>query len=114
MLDMVWFLTELCNVIGYPRDMIIISDQQISKKNAVASVFSKVAHGLCGFHMKNNVSSTYKNLDVTTLLVKASMVYHTYKFTKLMKELSIVKPKAFDKLIKDDVCKWFRVYCPVR
>ena len=67
-----WFLTELRNVIDCPRDMIIISDQHISIKNTVASVFLEATHGLCGFHMKNNVSSTYKNPDVTTLFVKAS------------------------------------------
>ena len=111
MLDM--FLTELCNVIGCPRDMIIISDWHTSIKNAIASVFSEAAHGLCGFHIKNNVSSTYKNPDVTTLFVKASRVYRTDEFTKLMEELSIIKLNTFDKLIEDDVCKWSRAYCLV-
>ena len=55
--------------------------------------------------MKNNVSSTYKNLDVTTLFVKASKVYRTDECTKLIEELSIVKSNAFDKLIEDDVRK---------
>ena len=31
-----------------------------------------------------------------------------------MDELSIVKPKAFDKLMDDDVRKWSRAYCSVR
>ena len=93
------------NIIDCPRDMIIILDQHISIKNTVASVFSKAAHGLCGFHMKNNVSNTYKNLDVTTLFVKASRVYRIDEFRELMEELSIVKPKAFNKLIEDDVHK---------
>ena len=94
--------------------MIIISDRHISIKNTVASVFPKAAHGLCGFHMKNNVSSTYKNPNVTTLFVKASRVYRTDEFTKLMEELSIVKPKTYEKLVDDDVHKWSRAYCPVR
>ena len=94
--------------------MIIISDQHISIKNAIASVFPKIAHGLYGFHMKNNVSSTYNNPDVTTLFVKASRVYRTNEFTELMKELSIVKPKAYEKLMDDDVRKWSRAYCPIR
>ena len=71
-------------------------------------MFPEVAHGLCDFHMKNNISSTYKNPDVTTLFVKASRVYRTDEFTELMEELSIVKLKAFDKLIEDDVRKWSR------
>ena len=94
--------------------MIIISDRYISIKIAVASVFPKAAHGFCVFHMKNNVSSTYKNLDVTTLFVKASKVYRIDEFMELMEELSIVKPKAFDKLIDDDVRKWSRAYCSVQ
>ena len=94
--------------------MIIISDRHISIKNVIASVFSEAAHGLCGFHMKNNVSSTYKNPDVTTLFVKASRVYHTDEFTELMEKLRIVKPKEFDKLMDDDVHKWSRAYYPIR
>ena len=31
-----------------------------------------------------------------------------------MEELSIVKLDAFEKLIKDNVRKWSRAYCPVR
>ena len=76
-------------------------------------MFLEAAHGLCGFHMKNNVSSTYKYLDVTTLFVKVLRVYRTDKFRRLMEELSIIKPKAFNKLIEDDVRKWFRTYCSV-
>ena len=95
-------------------DMIIISNRHISIKNAVASVFSEAAHGLCAFHMKNNVSSTYRNPDVTTLFVKASRVYRTDEFKELMDELKIMKSKAYEKLIDDDVRKWSRAYCPVR
>ena len=94
--------------------MKLISDWYISIKNVVASVFLEAAHDLCGFHMKNNVSSTYKNPDVTTLFVKASRVYHTDEFTELIEELSIVKPKAYEKLMDDDVRKWSCAYCPVR
>ena len=85
--------------------MIIILDRHISIKNVVASVFPDAAHGFCSFHIKNNVSSTYKNPDVTTLFVKASRVYRTDEFTEFMDELSIVKPKAFEKLIDGDVRK---------
>ena len=94
--------------------MIIISDQHISIKNVVPPVFPEVAQGLCGFHMKNNVSNTYKNLDVTTLFVNASRVYHINKFNELMGELRIVKSKVFDKLIKDDVHKWSGAYFSIR
>ena len=93
--------------------MIIILDRHISIKNAVASVFPEAAHGLYGFHMKNNVSSTYKNPNVTILFVKALRVYHTDEFRELIEELSIVKPTAFEKLMDDDVRKWSRAYCPV-
>ena len=41
-------------------------------------------------------------------------MYRTDEFTEFMDELSIVKPKAFEKLIDDDVHKWSRAYSPVR
>ena len=28
--------------------------------------------------------------------------------------MSIVKPKVFNKLIEDDICKWSHAYCPIR
>ena len=31
-----------------------------------------------------------------------------------MDELSIIKPKAFEKFMDDDVRKWSRAYCPIR
>ena len=77
-------------------------------------MFLEDAHGLCGFHMKNNVSSIYKNPNVTTLFVKVSRVYRTDEFMELMDELSIVKPKAFEKSMDDEVRKWSHAYCPVR
>ena len=98
-----WFLIELRNVIVCLRDMIKISDRHISIKNAITSVFLEAAHDLYGFHMKNTVSSTYKNPDVTTLFVNASRVYHIDEFMELMEELSIIKPKAYEKLMDDDV-----------
>ena len=94
--------------------MIIISDRHIGIKNVVADVFPEVAHSLCGFHIKNNVSNTYKNPHVTTLFMNASRLYHKDDFIDLMKELKVVKPKAFDKLIDEDVRKWSCAYCPVR
>ena len=60
--------------------------------------------------MKNNVSNTYKNPDVTTLFVNALRVFRRYKFREFMEELSIVKPTVFDKLIKNDVRKWSCAY----
>ena len=109
-----WFLREAYNVIGSPRDLIIISDRHISIKNTDANVFPNVAHGLCGFHMKNNISNTYKNSHVTTLFVNASRVYRKDEFIGLMKVLKVVKPKAHDKLIDNDVCKWSLAYYLVR
>ena len=41
-------------------------------------------------------------------------MYRTDEFTELMEELSIVKPKAYEKLMDDDVRKWSRAYCSVR
>ena len=85
--------------------MIIILDQHISIKNTIAAVFPEVTHSLCDFHMKNNVNNTYKNPNVTTLYLNAFRVYCIDEFRKLMGELNIVKPKVFNKLIKDDVHK---------
>ena len=105
---------EVSNVIGFLKKLIIILDQHISIKIVVVAVFLEAVHGLCYFHMKNNVSNTYKNPNVTTLFVNALRVYRRDEFRKLMQELMVVKLKALEKLMEDDVRKWTRAYCPVR
>ena len=41
-------------------------------------------------------------------------MYRIDEFRELMEELSIVRPKAFNKLIENDVRKWSRAYCSVQ
>ena len=75
-----WFLNELCNVIGCPRDLILIFDPHINIKNAIEEVFSDTAYGLCNFHMKINLKK-YSNENVTNIFQYALRVYHTETFT---------------------------------
>ena len=79
-------MNELCNVIGCPRDLILIFDRHISIENMVEEVFPNVEHGLCSFHMKRNLKK-HNNGKVIDIFQYASRVYRTETFRAQMKEL---------------------------
>ncbi|KAH6787968.1 hypothetical protein C2S52_007520 [Perilla frutescens var. hirtella] len=66
-------------------DLLIVSDQHQSIKNAVASVFSRAAHGLCYYHLKNKMTKRGKN--VLALFEDATYRYRTDIFQANMSTL---------------------------
>ena len=88
----------------------IILYRRISINNAVIEVFPLASHGLCEFHMKQNVINRFKNDKVTTIFDHASRVYRTSNFDNQMKELRKIHKRAYRYLIIVDVHKWSRVY----
>ena len=76
-----WFLSNLHSIIGSPPELMLISDRHKSIEMAVNKVFPLSAHGLCGFHMKQNIIGKYKkNKKVIKLFELASRVYWIFDF----------------------------------
>ena len=81
---------------------------------AVNKVFPLSAHGLYGFHMKQNIIGKYKkNKKIIKLFELASRVYRISNFDHLMEELKKIEPNAYDYLVHADIHKWTRAYSPV-
>ncbi|KAH6780923.1 hypothetical protein C2S52_012160 [Perilla frutescens var. hirtella] len=94
------------------EDLLIISDQHQSIKNAVASVFPRAAHGLCYYHLKNKMTKRGKN--VLALFEDAAYSYRTDIFQANMSMLEQVCPNAYVKLCNIGPQHWSRSQCPVR
>ncbi|KAK2661368.1 hypothetical protein Ddye_007901 [Dipteronia dyeriana] len=60
-----WFLNELKNAIGSPKDCMIISDRHLGIKVAIEKVYPNVPYGCCVFHMAKKIKNDYKRKDVT-------------------------------------------------
>ena len=59
-----WFLTRLRNVIGDTDELMFISDKAQSIKTVVSTVYEKVQHGACAWHIVQNVKSKFKCGDI--------------------------------------------------
>ena len=93
----------------------IISNRHKSIKKAVNKVFPLLAHGFCGFHMKQNIIGKYKkNKKVIKLFELASMVYRIFDFDHLMEKLKKIELNAYDYLVHVDIRKWACAHSPVR
>ena len=90
----------------------IISDCHISNNTAIIEVFPLASHGICRFHMNQNVKNRFKNDKMTTIFDHALRVYRTPVFDNQIKNLRKIHKKAY--LIEVDVHKWSHAYCPVR
>ena len=66
-------------------------------------MFPSASHGLCIFHIKQNIKNRFMNDKVTTIFDHASKVYHTSDFDNQMKELRKIHKNAYRYLIKADV-----------
>ena len=110
-----WFLSNLHSIIGSPPELMLISDRHKSIEMAVNKVFPLSAHGLCGFHMKQNIIGKYKkNKKVIKLFELASRVYRISDFDHLMEELKNIEPNAYDYLIHVNIRKCTRAHSPVQ
>ncbi|KAH6797140.1 hypothetical protein C2S52_021694 [Perilla frutescens var. hirtella] len=87
----IWFLAYLHMALGDIDDLLIISDQHQSIKNAVEAVFPRATHELCYYHLKNKITKRGKH--VTTLFQEAAYAYWRDTFQEM---------------------HWARSHCPVR
>ncbi|KAH6789148.1 hypothetical protein C2S51_004154 [Perilla frutescens var. frutescens] len=101
------------NTFGQPDDLIIVSDQQESIKNAVKTVFPGVVHGLCYYHLRNKMAKY--GTHVTTIFQNAAYSYRAEEFQKNMSALEVLsKGKAYKSLCSIGAERWSRSQCPIR
>ncbi|KAH6776476.1 hypothetical protein C2S52_014037 [Perilla frutescens var. hirtella] len=81
----IWFLAHLHMALGDIDDLLIVSDQHQSIKNAVEAVFPRATHGLCYYHLKNKMMKRGKH--VTTLFQEAAYAYRRDTFRESMSTL---------------------------
>ncbi|KAH6811822.1 hypothetical protein C2S51_025584 [Perilla frutescens var. frutescens] len=108
----IWFLAHLHMALGDIDDLLIVSDQHQSIKNAVEAVFPRATHGLCYYHLKNKMTKRGKH--VTTLFQEAAYTYRRDTFQDSMSTLEQVCPNAYQKLCNIGLVHWARLHCPVR
>ncbi|XP_038896643.1 uncharacterized protein LOC120084906 [Benincasa hispida] len=75
-----WFMTHLKVLIGDVPNLVIISDRHILIAKAVVSIFPDAFHGLCIYHIWNNLVDKFNNKDINPHFYLAAKAYRMFDF----------------------------------
>lgn len=104
-----WFMTYLKASIGDISNLMIISDCHISIGKAVSSIFPKVFHALCIYHIRNNLMDKFKNKDIIPHFYLAAKAYKMSEFQIYWSKLQRY-PGVTAYFEKIGLHRWARVY----
>ncbi|KAL6557645.1 hypothetical protein OROMI_017995 [Orobanche minor] len=113
-LSWTWFLQQVRRTFGCPGNLLIVSDQHLSIKNALEAVYPGVHHGLCSFHIQRNLTKAGFGAFVIDIFKAAATAYKSRDFEEHMQNLLQSAPRAYERLMKLDPIKWAICKCPVR
>lgn len=107
-----WFLKHVRQTFGSPNNLLIVSDQHISIKNDVQSVYPGTPHGFCTYHIQGNLRSWGDG--VIEHFQAAANAYKEEDFEEHMRNLAIAAPGAHKKLMSIGPTRWATCKCSVR
>ncbi|KAK3222151.1 hypothetical protein Dsin_009176 [Dipteronia sinensis] len=104
-----WFLTELHKAIGHTDNLMFISDGNPSIPKSASKAFPNASHGLCIFHITQNLKSNYKKTftkDICDIFTATTYTYRQSDYEKEMIELFIMHPKVHQYVLEIGPEKW--------
>ncbi|KAK2634950.1 hypothetical protein Ddye_029742 [Dipteronia dyeriana] len=108
-----WFLKKLSKLIQYSNHVMLVSDRHNGIFNVMEAIFPDAAHGICAYHLAQNLKRFYKQRDdVISLYYRAMYAYHIEDFNHLMAELKETYRKVYDELQGVGIKKFSRVHSP--
>ena len=105
-----WFFTEIKKSFGVREGLYIVSDRHNSIEKAVAKVFPEASHGICTYHLLNNIKTLFRQTDpnIKDTFFGAAKAYTKRTFEYYMKQLEQMNPEIKDYLEKIGHHKWAR------
>ncbi|KAL6583922.1 hypothetical protein OROMI_003211 [Orobanche minor] len=108
----IWFLEQCRRTFGSPENLLIVSDQHVSIKNALDVVYPGTPHGICTYHLHGKIR--WWGDHAIIMFQAAANAYRCRDFEDRMDNLKGFAPGAHDKLMDADPVIWARSMCPVR
>ncbi|XP_010659523.1 uncharacterized protein LOC104881328 [Vitis vinifera] len=105
-----WFLQKLHDALGHIDDLFVISDQHGSIEKAVHKVFPHARHGVCTYHVGQNLKTKFKNPAIHKFFHDAAHAYHVSEFNFIFGQLEMIDPRAARYLMDIGVDRWARSY----
>ncbi|CAL2265846.1 unnamed protein product [Prunus armeniaca] len=88
-----WFFTKLLEVISECRNLVIISDRNVSIENVWNKVFPTAQHGICFCHMKGNMKRTCKLKKHDQILMHFEQATKSYSISEFDCHFQNIKRK---------------------
>ncbi|KAH6805124.1 hypothetical protein C2S51_029955 [Perilla frutescens var. frutescens] len=107
-----WFMERFKRAFGDRDDLVIVSDQHVSIKNAVKAVYPTAVHGLCYYHIAKNLIRAGRH--VISMLKSATFAYREEKFLKYLSMISSSRAEVYNTLLSIGVHRWARSQSPSR
>ncbi|KAH6756374.1 hypothetical protein C2S53_002673 [Perilla frutescens var. hirtella] len=107
-----WFMERFKRAFGDRDDLVIVSDQHVSIKNAVKAVFPTAVRRLCYYHIVKNLIRAGHH--VISMFKSAAFAYREEKFLKYLSMISSSRKEVYNTLLSIGVHRWARSQCPSR
>ncbi|RVW49607.1 hypothetical protein CK203_076732 [Vitis vinifera] len=105
-----WFLQKLHDALGHIDDLFVISDRHGSIEKAIHKVFPHARHGVCTYHVGQNLKTKFKNPAIHKLFHDAAHAYRVSEFNFIFGQLEMIDPRAARYLMDIGVDRWARSY----
>ncbi|KAL5549095.1 hypothetical protein UlMin_004326 [Ulmus minor] len=111
-----WFLKRVKDVFGENPALVIVSDRHRSIRSAVEEAFPRAFHGICIYHLLNNLKTKFKskNKELEQHYIAAAKAYNLQEFHVLFYTLCSAVPGAKEYLESVGLDRWTRSHAPCR
>ncbi|XP_019225694.1 PREDICTED: uncharacterized protein LOC109207260 [Nicotiana attenuata] len=109
-----WYFSQLHNAIGSRENLIFLSDRHQAIANGIAKVYPESHHGICIYHLEQNLKRRKVKSEVIKLFQSAARVYRRKEFDLYMSNIAKVDKKTYDYLMEEPPERWARSCSPRR
>ncbi|KAL5564578.1 hypothetical protein UlMin_027742 [Ulmus minor] len=111
-----WFLMRVKHVYGVNSALVIVSNRHRSINSAVKEVFPQAFHGICMYHMLNNLKTKfkYKTKELEQHYIQTAKSYNLQDFHVLFYTLCSAVPRVKEYLESVGLDRWTRSHAPSR
>ncbi|XP_022872040.1 uncharacterized protein LOC111391125 [Olea europaea var. sylvestris] len=110
-----WFLEKLKEAYGYRERLCFVSDRHSSIKKAIEHVYPGACHGICSYHLLQNLKHYYEKSgeNITQAFNSAVRAYTLEEFEYNMHRLHTMNENITGYLAEVGPEKWSRIHMPV-
>ncbi|XP_075101311.1 uncharacterized protein LOC142176883 [Nicotiana tabacum] len=109
-----WYFSQLRNAIGSRENLIFLSGRHQAIANGIVKVYPESHHGICIYHLEQNLKRRKVKSEVVKLFQSAARVYKRKEFDIYMSDIANVDKKTYDYLMEEPPERWARSCSPQR